>query len=134
MNTYLIAAGIMLLLITLNHIIAGERFILIPLLKNKDLPGLIGELGPNIGTSTPMFMRRVIRMSWYVTVTPWIGSALLLFYFAGNPIDSTGVIVLNTLAAIYMATAAVIVLFTRARHLSQFLFVAIAICCWYAAL
>lgn len=133
MNMYLVAAGIMLLLITLNHIIAGERYILIPLLKSGNLPGLIGELGPSIGNSSPTFMRRVIRMSWYVTVIPWIGSALLLFYFANNPVDPTGVAVLKAFTAIYLMTAVIIIIFTRARHLSQFLFIAIAVCCWHGA-
>jgi len=130
MDTYLITSCVLLLLITLNHLIAGERYILVPLLENEEIPGLIGELGPSIGISSQTFMRRVIRMAWYVTVVPWIGSAYLLYYFASNPIDSTGVTVLKTLAAIYLVTTVIIALITRGRHLSIFLFFAISVCCW----
>ena len=134
MDTYLITACVLLVLIVLNHLIAGELYILIPILKNKEIPGLMGELGPSIGIGNQQFMRRVIRMAWYVTVVPWIGSAYLFYYFANHSIDSTGILVLKVLAVVYILTAVVIAFFTRGRHLSIFLFIAIALCSWSSAI
>jgi len=134
MDPYLLAASILLILITLNHLIAGEIYILIPLFKSKEIPGLMGELGPSMGVNSQAFMRRVIRMAWYVTVIPWIGSSYLFCHFANNGIDTTGVIVLQVLAAVYFGTAVVVAIFTRGRHLSIFLFLAIAYCIWISVI
>jgi hypothetical protein len=133
MNGYLVTAAVLLIVISINHSLNGERFIVIPLLDSPNLPGLFGELGRSMFQRDPAFMRRVLRMSWHVTIVPWLGSAALLFEFAKHGVDGTAHTVLVALALVYLATAAIIFACSRGRHVSWLIFVAIALCAWFGA-
>jgi hypothetical protein len=116
MKVTLLAAATLAVLLGAAHSYLGERFILAPLLRRKDLPVLFG------GTE---FTRRTLRFAWHLTTVAWVGLALLLAVLAspggGDPRTQVPVI-----ACTFAASAAVSLIGSRGRHLSWIVFIAIA--------
>ncbi|HMI88049.1 MAG TPA: hypothetical protein VK550_28390 [Polyangiaceae bacterium] len=129
MNTYLVIAAVLLAGISLNHSILGEKYIVMPLLRMDGIPGLFGKLG-RFSEMDPHFMRRVLRMSWHLTVLPWFALSLLFFIFAHRPLDATDLLTLQIAFALFLATTGVVIFTTRGRHFSWLVFLAITGALW----
>jgi hypothetical protein len=73
MNPALVTAAILTVLLAAVHSYLGERYILIPLFRRGDLPGLLG------GTR---FTQDTLRLAWHVTSVLALGIAGILVALA----------------------------------------------------
>ncbi|MEX2154720.1 MAG: hypothetical protein WD825_15365 [Gemmatimonadaceae bacterium] len=122
MNTLLLAAAGLILLLGAAHSYLGERYILIRLFRRSDLPTMFGS---------DLFTRRTLRFAWHLTTVVWWGLAALLFVAARNgsgamPLARVGAIVATTA----LASAVVAFVGSHGRHLSWLVFLAISMLAW----
>jgi hypothetical protein len=80
------------------------------------------------------FARHTLRGAWHLTSIAWWGSAAILAALALAPLDPMGSVVLEILGAVYAASAIVILVGCRGRHLAWPLLLLIAMAAWGAAL
>jgi len=114
-------AAILIGALALAHSVLGERYILIRLLRRTDLPKLFGGTAFTAGT---------LRFAWHITSVTWFGFAALLWQLdrgALTPHATAQIIGITSLACGVLP-----VVFTRGRHLSWAVFVAIGVLalCW----
>lgn len=120
METGLVIAAALAALTGIAHSVLGERYILIRLFRRQDLPKLFGN---------DRFTRRTLRFAWHVTSVAWWGfAALLLLVAAQRPAGAPGV--LSVIAGTFLATAVIVAIGSRGRHLSWIVFLSIAILAW----
>lgn len=114
MNTALIAAAVLAVLIGIAHSVLGERYILLRLFRRDSLPELFGGVE---------FTKRTLRFAWHVTTLAWWGYAALLVVMArgATSLQSAALVV----AATFLSTGAVALVASRGRHLSWIVFAAI---------
>ena len=123
MNSTLLVAAALAVLIGLAHSILGERYILVRLFRRDDLPRLFGS---------DWFTRRTLRFAWHITSVAWLGFAALLVVVARDATPSTETL-LNVVAVTFLVTAVIAALASRGRHVSWPLFLAIAVLTWLAS-
>jgi hypothetical protein len=99
----------------LAHSYLGERYILMRLFKREDLPKLFGSAEFTIGT---------LRFAWHLTTVAWWGLAYLVFLAAGPALSPRSV--LQAVAVVSLVSAAFPIYFTRGRHLSWVVFLAVS--------
>ncbi len=126
MSRLLIAASFLAIAIGIAHSWLGERYIIIRLLHKDDLPKLFGD---------DAFTRQTLRFAWHLTTAGWWGLAVILLFMGGF---FTGVElaqgILVTIGFTFLASALLSIIFTRGKHLSWIVFLAIAILCGIAIL
>jgi hypothetical protein len=107
MTVGLYLAAALMVGVGLAHSYLGERYLLMRLFRRGELPKLFG------GTE---FTRRTLRFAWHVTSIAWCGFAALFVLMAHPPVTmrSLGI----ALGAPLLATAAVILIASRGRHLA----------------
>lgn len=112
-------AALLLLIIGGAHSYLGERYILIRLFKKGSLPALFG--GPDFTKST-------IRFAWHLTTLAWIGFAAILYLLSYPDLTATSMrqILLQIISATFFVSALLSGGFTRGKHLSWVVFLAIA--------
>lgn len=124
MTYFLTSAAALAFLIGVAHTLLGERYIVTRLLRRSDLPELFGA---------DTFTRQTIRFAWHLTTVAWWGLASILVAVSGV---FEGVLVRNavvsSIAFTFLASAILSIVFTRGKHLSWLVFVAIAFLCWLA--
>lgn len=122
MRSGLLVAAVLIALVAIAHSFLGERYILMRLFRRSDLPRLFGS---------DLFTRRTLRFAWHITSVAWLGLAgvLVVLAFPGPP--APGALLLSV-AATFLATAAIAALGSRGRHLSWVVFTAIALLAWFA--
>jgi hypothetical protein len=122
MNTLLLAAACLILLVGAAHSYLGERYIFVRLFRRTDLPKLFGS---------DLFTRRTLRFAWHLTTVSWWGLAALLAVTAAS---RSGTVSLGEIGAVLGATSLVsaVVAFvgSRGKHLSWIAFLAIAALAW----
>jgi hypothetical protein len=69
----LYTAALLSVVLGLAHSVLGERYILVRLLRDKNLPKLFG------GTA---FTAHTLRFAWHITTLAWFGFAALLVQLA----------------------------------------------------
>jgi hypothetical protein len=122
MNTPLVAAASLILVVGAAHSYLGERGILIPLLRRSDLPPLFGS---------DLFTRRTLRLAWHLTSVVWWGIAALLLGAAGAGSGTLTVAQVGAvLAATSLASSAVTLAGSRGRHLAWLAFLAVGLLAW----
>jgi hypothetical protein len=122
----LLAAGAVLAFgIGLAHSLLGERYVLIRLFRRRDLPKLFGA---------DTFTRRTLRFAWHLTTLAWwgFGSQMALASGALTEADAAGEPLLQVIAWTFLASAVLGLAVTRGRHLAWPVFLAIAVCAWFA--
>ena len=112
----LLLGSSMLIFIGFIHSYFGEKFILIRLFKRDNLPTLLGS---------DWFTKRVLRFAWHLTTIAWWGLAAIL-YFLSNPSRNIHAEVLIIIAAVFVISGVVSLLFSRGKHLSWLVFFCIA--------
>ncbi len=117
MQTSLILAAILTLVIGAAHSYLGERFLIGPLLS----PGR--RQGP---LERSAFARRTLRFAWHLTTIAWWGFAAILLGLSLSPAASSARIVLSVVAATFFATGLATLASSRGRHLAWPVFLAIA--------
>lgn len=125
MNNLLIIAACLTVAIAAAHSWLGERYILSRLLRRADLPRLFGD---------DTFTRQTLRFAWHLTTVAWLGLAAVLVLVSGQmPGVAGGTGLANIIAATFLVSAFLAVVFTRGRHLSWVVFLSIAVLCVFAA-
>ena len=121
MTIILYFAAFLAIAVGVAHSWLGERYILVRLFRRPDLPKLFG------GTE---FTTRTLRFVWHITSIAWWGFAALFILLARPPISAHAVGVV--IGVTFLATSAVALIVSRARHLSWLVFLAIGVIAIYA--
>ncbi len=112
----LLLAAALLFLLGLAHSYLGERYLLMRLFRRGNLPALFGGTAFTVGT---------LRFAWHLTTVAWFGLAFLLVLVAFDALTTARV--LYTVAASALLSAAFLIAFTRGRHLSWIVFLAVGV-------
>jgi len=123
-NSMLFVGAGLAFLIGLIHSGLGERYILARLLRRDDLPRLFGD---------DWFTKRTLRFAWHLTTIAWWGLGFVLLVYATSDVETARPLVLKTIAVTFIISAVISAGFTRGRHLSWIVFLAIALLSWLAA-
>jgi hypothetical protein len=110
-----VAAALCVLIGTI-HSYLGERFILIRLFRNQNIPQLFGS---------DYFTKRTLRFAWHITTVAWFGFGYILFVISQGNENITRA-VLFTISIAFFITGALAFGFTRGRHISWLVFWTIA--------
>ena len=125
MMSLLLGSSILTVLIAIAHSWLGEKYIIIRLLRRDNLPKLFGR---------DTFTKHTIRFAWHLTTAAWLGLAavqlLLSGYFSGLFISRA---ILIAVGITFFACALLSIIFTRGRHLSWIIFLAVSILCLAAS-
>ncbi|MEQ1517185.1 MAG: hypothetical protein ABL931_11930 [Usitatibacteraceae bacterium] len=110
----LLLATALLLTTGVAHSYLGERYILIRLFQRENLPKLFGSTAFTIGT---------LRFVWHLTTVAWCGLAYLTFIAGYGGISREQVLLVVGVVA--LVSAAFPLYFTRGKHLSWIVFLAV---------
>jgi len=122
MNFFYIIAAVLLILIGIVHSWLGEKYILIRLFRRDNMPHLFGS---------DIFTKQTLRFAWHITTIAWWGFALILL-FMGNAFSWEIIIPFNQIISItFLLTALLAGFYTRGKHLSWIIFLAVAILSWF---
>jgi hypothetical protein len=117
-------ATILCFLIGVIHSYLGERFILIRLFRGDRAPHLFGS---------DYFPKGTLRFAWHITIFAWWGFGYLLFRISAeeeNLVQS----ILYTISTVFMLSGIFSFCFTKGKHLSWVVFLAIAGLSYYVAI
>jgi len=114
-------AALLAVLVAVAHSSLGERFILIRLLRRRDLPRLFGS---------DRFTRRTLRFAWHLTSLAWLGLAAALFMQIGEDLENARRHLLLALSLTFLVSGALTGLASRGRHLAWPVFLVIALLIW----
>ena len=118
----LIIAALLIFLTGCLHSYLGERYLLIRLFKRGNLPQLFGGTASTQGT---------LRFAWHLTTLAWWAmAAIVLLADQGGLSRTTGLQVIGCTA---LVSAALPIYFTRGKHLSWIVFLAVAALVFWAA-
>jgi len=120
----LIIGTLLLLIISIVHSYLGEKYLLIRLFRRKDLPKLLGS---------DWFTKRLLRFAWHLTTLAWLGFAAIL-YVLSKPSVNVQREILIIIAAVFVLSGMVSLLFSRGKHLSWLFFFTIAATSYYGAI
>lgn len=117
MNASLIlwAATFLVVLIGIAHSYLGERYILMRLFRQCQLPKLFG------GSA---FTQQTLRFAWHLTTLAWFGFAALFVLMAADALSPHSVA--WVLAVTFGLTGLIALVGSKGRHLSWLVFLAIA--------
>lgn len=124
MQTSLLIAAALTILIGLAHSYLGERYMLIRLFRRTDLPSLFGS---------DWFTKRTLRFAWHITSIAWWGFAAILIALAKEDLQNPRQITLQAIAVTFGVSALLTVTASRGRHFAWIVFLAIAVLSWLAA-
>lgn len=117
----LLLAVFLIFAIGLAHSVLGERYILMRLFR-RPLPKLFGD---------DSFTRQTLRFAWHLLTVAWFGFAGVLLLIDAE--QASRINILYTVAVTFAVTAVTALIASRARHLSWFVFGAIAVLCLLSA-
>jgi hypothetical protein len=100
-------AALLSVVLGLAHSVLGERYILVRLFRDKNLPRLFG------GTA---FTASTLRFAWHITTLAWFGFATLLVQLGQGSLTSSGAA--RTIGWTFIASGVLPLAFTRGRHVS----------------
>lgn len=122
MNLYLLTGAIVAFAVGALHSWLGERYIIIRLLRREDLPRLFGS---------DLFTRRTIRFAWHLTTIAWWGLGAQLLWLSKLPaLDPPSRTVVVVIGWTFLVSGLVSLIWSRGRHLSWVLFLAISVAAW----
>lgn len=121
MNILLYLAASAFVVLGVAHSYLGERFVLAPLFRLSELPGLLGS---------SQYMRQILRLAWHVTSLAWVGLASIVVMLAHPPLSPGAVSVAVGITAITSFLS--VLVFTRGKHVAAWiLFLTISIITLY---
>jgi len=121
MNLWLIVAAVLVGFIAVVHAFLGERYIIIRLWNQDNLPKLLGS---------DLFTKRVLRFAWHLTTVAWFGFAAILLLGAGQDGGMNTASIVNVIEITFLLSALLSLIITRGRHLAWIVFLAIAAATW----
>jgi hypothetical protein len=107
MTVALYVAAALMIGVGIAHSYLGERYLLMRLFRRGELPKLFG------GTE---FTARTLRFAWHVTSIAWWGFAAVFVLMAHPPMSFRALGI--AIAVPLLATAAMILIASRGRHLA----------------
>jgi hypothetical protein len=111
----LVTAAALIWLTGLAHSVLGERYILIRLFRHADsLPRLLGGTAFTVGT---------LRFAWHLTTVAWWALAYMVYALAHGPLSRDELLLV--IGATALVSAVFPLVFTRGRHLSWVVFLAV---------
>lgn len=118
----LVAAGVLIVFISLVHSILGEKYLLTRLFRRDNLPKILGS---------DWFTKQTLRFAWHITSIAWLGFAAILFQLAleGSVNHKT---LLMIIAITFAISGLVSFAFSKTKHLSWVVFWAISGLCYWA--
>lgn len=120
MNSWLLVAAGLAVLLGAAHSYLGERYILMRLFRRAPLPALFGS---------DVFTRRTLRFAWHLTTVTWWGIAAA-FWALGRGGAGDGI---RVLAVTFLVSGMITVVASRGRHLAWIVFLAIGGAIWLGA-
>ncbi len=114
-------AATLCILIGAIHSYLGERYILIRLFRGDNIPHLFGS---------DFFTKRTLRFAWHITTIAWWGFGYLLWEVASGRENLTQT-VLYTVSTVFILSGIFSFGFTKGKHLSWVIFLAIASLAYY---
>ncbi len=108
MNTYLLFAGILSVLLAIIHSLMGEKYFL-PRLYKPVLPFHLG---------TEIFINRTLRTAWHFVSLSWIGGGVALIYLAMSPHTELFTGFVWIVGGWYLASAVLSMVLSHGRHFS----------------
>lgn len=118
----LVVVAILIFFIGVVHSVLGEKYILVRLFRRDNIPKLYGS---------DWFTKRTLRFAWHITTIAWWGmSALVLAIYLG--VENIERAVLIILSVVFGVSGAVSAIFSKLKHFSWFVFLAIAGLCAFA--
>lgn len=118
----LLMAALLAFAVGIFHSVLGEKYILMRLFRRPDLPALFGDA---------TFTIRTLRFAWHLTTIAWWGFGAILVLAARGMLSAVNT--LFVLATTMAATAVMILVASRGRHLAWPVFLVIAIVALWAA-
>ncbi len=116
-NIWFTIAAVLTVLIGVVHSLLGEKFIIGPLQRRRDLPIIFGS---------DKHTKRTLRFAWHLTTLAGFGLAGIMFLLAFS--ESLSVRLVTTVLCSTFASSFVLSLVgTRAKHFSWFVFLVIVI-------
>lgn len=111
----LVTAAALIWLTGLAHSVLGERYLLMRLFRREDaLPRLLGSTAFTAGT---------LRFVWHLITVVWWALAYVVHALAAGPISRDELLLVIGMTS--LVSAAFPLLFTRGRHLSWVVFLAV---------
>jgi hypothetical protein len=110
-------AAVLIFFVGLAHSVLGERYILMRLFRNSNLPKLFGD---------DSFTRQTLRFVWHLTTLTWWGLAFLLVLLVQDGVsvkDVAAVIGWTLLLCGFFP-----LIMTKGKHLSWLFFFIISAC------
>ena len=118
MSWAFVVAGSACSIVALGHSIAGERLLVIPLLRLTNVPALLGS---------DDIARQTLRLTWHIVSIMALAFAALFFFLSTIELDSGGQIAAYSIGAIFIVATIWLVLISRGRHPAWLLFLTIAV-------
>ncbi len=118
----LLVAAILTVILGTAHSYLGERWIISPLLRQTQLPVIMGSQ-----TAT----RQTLRAAWHITSLTWWGIAGLLAFLQFNT-GSEKFAILWMVAITFVLFGLIPIIFGKGRHKSWILFFAVSAICAYS--
>jgi len=119
----ILTASILCFVVGMIHSILGERYILIRLFRRDNIPRLFGS---------DYFTKGTLRFVWHITTFAWWGFGYLLWLISTDQ-EISPQTVLYTISTVSLFSGIFSFGFTKGRHLSWIVFLAIAGITYYAA-
>ena len=108
----LVLASILLIFCGVAHSYLGERLILSRLFRRDNLPHIYGS---------DAFTKGTLRFTWHITSFAWFGFSALLYL-----IKQPSAVLLYTVSLVFLISACFSIYFTKGKHFSWVLFLAIS--------
>jgi hypothetical protein len=121
-NWMLYLAAALFVGLGIAHSVLGERYIIARLLR-RELPQLFGG---------DQFTKQTLRFAWHITTVAWFALAAILVAAAPAPSSHFRSLTLGMIAIGAVAAAVLPLYFTRGRHLSWIVLLAIGLLVWLA--
>jgi hypothetical protein len=117
-------AGGLAIALGVAHSVVGERRVVGPICARPELPPLWGSAE---------LMRRTVRFAWHLTSIAWLAAGALLLVFAGRVPEPTALLGVRVIAASFLVSAVLALLWSRGRHPAWVICLAIAAAAWLGA-
>jgi hypothetical protein len=120
MGTLASAAAGVVFLTGIVHSYLGERFVLLPLDRRRDLPAILGS---------DLHTKRTLRFVWHLLTVAWWGLGIIILQLARHDHAAS---IGATITATAGGSAALAFVVSRGRHPGWVAFLAAALLTWYA--
>lgn len=130
MNTHLLIASSLSVVLALAHSLLGE----LKILKHLKDENLAEMKGIPMMWKTFGFTKRTLRFVWHIASILGLGFAGILFYYSGLPTLYTNeIVVIKIIGTTMLLSGLVTLVLSKGSHMGWILFTAIALFCLMAA-